>query len=199
MPASAWATSPTGAAAPGPPAGSTQGLLRCPCTARCVRSSRPGQLPPLNRPGAAAPGPCRALTALLLPLPPPALPRHPRVCYLLMHLALVLAVERARPSSTLALVAYACLAALGLGASFASQPVFLAIFTVVVAGELVAPFLGVVLSAARVPLHVEHVAERMGLIMMITLGECVGVVLLQAVTYNATQYVGGRLPRGAAC
>jgi hypothetical protein len=109
-----------------------------------------------------------------------------------MHLAMFLSVERARPSSAMALATYSCLAALALAASFASQPAFVAIFTVVVVGESLAPFAGVVLSAARVPLHVEHVAERIGLIMMVTLGECVGVVLLQAVTYKATQYVGGR-------
>jgi hypothetical protein len=112
-----------------------------------------------------------------------------------MHLSMFLTVERARASSGAALVAYSALACLGLGAAFASRPAFEAIFIVVLIGEGLAPFAGLLVPGARVPLHVEHTAERVGLVMMIFLGESVGVVLLQAVAQRPEQYVGahGRL------
>lgn len=40
------------------------------------------------------------------------------------------------------------------------------------------------------PLHVEHTSERVGLVMMIFLGECIAAILLQPLAKTAAQYVG---------
>ncbi len=40
------------------------------------------------------------------------------------------------------------------------------------------------------PLHVEHTSERLGLVMMIFLGECIAAILMQPLAKTAAQYVG---------
>lgn len=114
-----------------------------------------------------------------------------RCAYLAMHLAMLLHVPRARASSSVSLLLYGTTTALAaVSMVLNSSAAFVGLFAAICVLESGVHFVGVVLPAARVPLHVGHTAERMGLIMMVFLGECVGGVGLQPLARSGAGSAG---------
>lgn len=113
-----------------------------------------------------------------------------RVLYIIYLLSIAKFSERARPSCLVWAFNNAVVAALAFASVFFGLTVFYAISGVIFVFEVVAPFFPIFWRNARLPVHVDHIAERFGLIMMIFLGEGILGLTLVPLEYSAAQYVG---------
>jgi low temperature requirement protein LtrA len=86
-------------------------------------------------------------------------------------------VVQARPVITVYLVAEGLAALLWLAGAVAPAPLRYLCWTLAVAGEAAAPILATARSAG-LPLHLEHLPERFGLLIILVLGESVAAVAL---------------------
>eukprot|EP00877_Chromochloris_zofingiensis_P011986 jgi/Chrzof1/7040/Cz02g08160.t1 len=113
-----------------------------------------------------------------------------RLVTIIQHIIVGSTIPEAGVYSTLITILYGIITALALVAAFLSQEAFVGIFTAICVLEGLATLLPVLVPKARVPIHVEHTAERLGLIMMIFLGESIVGFGIHPLANNAYQYAG---------
>lgn len=99
-------------------------------------------------------------------------------------------VPKVRLAGTLIVLHHCITAVLALLAAIFSREVFVVLFVIIAFFEALAPLIPVWIPKARLPIHVQHTAERMGLIIMIFLGESIVGFGIQPLANTANQYVG---------
>ncbi len=92
------------------------------------------------------------------------------------HIIIYWTIPRARTYAKLVMVHYATLVALAWAAACSSMTVFVALTIVIVVLEAGAPVIPSHVPAARLPLHVDHTNERIGLIMWVLMSRLTSAI-----------------------